>query len=629
MTNSIEIIRQRLKDHFDLALSDDVLQSYLNEIEEAAKYYQPEIQTALVIRLIYEWEHRLDRKNITMSSEICRIDGGPCIASYGILSPDWPGLASTCIGVLNEMGWNVSFIRAFSIRHRDENLAIVVLAVRTDETEYPNLLNQTRQILDKLNQAAIGNRAKADLLFQEMRKLEMYGRVISGIEELYRGDDLEQIIGLKGEAFKFFAARSYEYIKHRRIQDVAQQIVTNHTLIKKVQETGNAIQLDIREFTTTVDGLITGLTVAGPSHMLNLEDCLQTIEQVSPNFKIKHNREFTTKQGISLYRIEFVDSTGNSIGAEEQQQIKQAFSATVLNKRRNRARWLQSIGGFEHFARAVIPLLVKETEQTGKPQVYLSAGQITETTIDFKIIAVTLPFGDSRNRYLETMNGLGAAPSFSITTAKPPKRYGNAEVFIIDLRADLEKMGSIESVYLEIKNILHRTLGEFRDFDEGMRTIDTTKLKGIRLHLEGVEKNLLQELYYSLEDFFRMSASMDEIVDHIRTALDMLKQIPKARCQLLVTHRPLGVHVHVGRPAAATLVCIAYPNHQGMMEHIMDMLSPFEVTLSRIEKYGWDLLLCRITDQGKALPDDAVGSLVARLKAIDPVIVKTGKEKTE
>jgi hypothetical protein len=617
MNTQIASLQQRLKNHFNLVIEEEQLQTYMNSIDECSTNYDAELQSAFVIRLLNAWENRSGEKNITLSHEICRIEGGPCMIGYGIISPDWPGLAATCTGALNEMGWNVSFVRAFSLFYQSQTLGIVLLAVRTDASNFQGLVDETQQILDKLYRTAIGNRSKLQLLLQEMRKIEIYDKVITEIEKIYPEDDLEQVVGQKGEAVKFFAARSYEYVKHRRVQDIAQQIITNHVLIKKVRKTGSAIQLDINTFATSVDGLVTGITVAGPSHMLNLEDCLQTIEQLCPNFKIKHNREFTTKQGISLYRIEFVDSTGNPLDPLGQQRLSEAFLATVLNKRRNRAQWIQSIGGFEHFARAIIPLLVKETEQTGKPQVYLSAGQITQTTIDFKVIAVTLPCTDSRIRYRDTMNRFDAVPSFSITTAKPPKRYGNAEVFIIDLRADLVKMESIEAVYLEIKRTLHDALGEFRDFDEGMRTIDTTKLKTIRQHLEGVEKNLIQELYYSLEDFFRISASMDEIVDHLRAAVDMLKRIPKAEPGLLVAHQPSGLHANSeSRPAAATLICIAYPHHMAMMEAIMDIFTLVEVTLSRIEKFGWDLLLCRITDQGKALSEEAIDVLVGRLKEI-------------
>lgn len=619
MEEKLNEIQQALTNYYDLHLSSKQLQKVLRNIQDAQQYFPTSTQQALIIKLLNEWELRHDEKIITLTSEVCHVQGGPCVTTFGVLSPDWLGLTNSCSGVINEMGWNIYFIKAFSLKRRNKNLGIVLIAVRTDnEDAYKQLLSQTETILSKLHQAAVGTSAKAFLLSEEFRKLEIYSLVIAYIEKIYRGDDLEHIIGLNGEAVHYFAARSRDYIENRKIEDIAKQIIRNYTFIKKIHETGNTFQLDISNFTTKTEGTFTGVTVSGPAYMLNLEDCLKTIELTIPNFQLKHNREFTTNQGISVYRIEFVDTLGHPMSNLEQQRLRNAFSTMVLNKRRDRAQWIESIGGFEQYARAIIPLLVREAQHTGKTQVYPSVGHTTDLFIDFKVIIVVPPSAESRKRLVtNTVNNLETVPGLHIHSVKPPKNFGNTEVFIIDLRASLACIDNIETIYRTIKDKIHTALGDFRDFDEGMRTIDATKLKSVRQRLNGIDKALVRELYYSIEDFFRVSATVDEIITHIRIALEMIKTIDESNEALIVLTRQMGTPSKAGTLLlTASLLCLAFPHQYFPLQKILEILEPYEVTLSRMERTGRDILICRITKKEKALSEEELNKLIQRFKKL-------------
>jgi len=596
------------------------VQDFLGEIDESLAVFPETEQKALQVSLLNEWQSNRESKIISSVSRTCSNGSGGCLHLFGILSPDWPGLSNTCLGVIHETGWNVDYVKAFKLTRPSETLGIMLIGIRTKTVgEHDRLTVQAPQIFAKLQRAAIGTSAKAFLLSEEIRKLEVYSQVIVLIESRYQGQDLDQIIGPNGEAVKYFAARSRDYIENRRIEDIADQILRNYTFIRTVRETPDAIQLDISNLETNTEGVFTTVTVAGPTRMLNLEDCLKTIGQGVPGFLLKHNREFTTNEGVSLYRIEFVDAMGFPLAESEHEKLRSAFASLVLNKRQNRAQWIESIGGFEHYARAIIPLLVKEAVNTKKTQVYQSVGQTTDLFIEFKIIVVVPNPTELREKLVnKTVKWIEGVPGLEIFGVKPPKTYDNAEVFIIDLRASLSVLENVETIYKTIKDNIRNALGEFRDFDEGMRTIDTEKFKSVRRMIDGIDKTVIRELYYCIEDFFRVGASIDEIIAHIRLMIDMLTVLEKKELNIHVLTRQTGQRTADGRTIPkASLLCVAYPNPLYLLQKILELLENYEVTLSRLEKPGWSMLICRLTSREKALSDAELGELTRKILKLD------------
>jgi len=619
MKSHLTQIQQALK-KYDLQLTQEEIHKFIDDIQISQQFFPLGEQRALMIKLLKEWESRKDEKIITITSEACEIHGRACVTTFGVLSVDWPGLFDSCAGVVHEMGWNIYFIKGISLERQNENLGIVLIGVQTESDEsHDRITTQCSTILTKIHQAAVGTSAKTYLLSEEIRKLEIYSQVISHIEKIYCHKDLEQVIGLNGEAVKYFAARSRDYIENRKIEDIAKQIIRSHTFIRKFEASGTTIQLDISNFTTNTEGTFTGVTVAGPARMLHLEDCLKTIELTTPHFLLKHNREFTTGHGISLFRIEFVESSGHPLSDLEQKRLKKAFKTMVLNKRRDRAQWIESIGGFEQYARAVIPLLVREAQNSGKAQVYHSVGHTTELFIDFKVIVVVPKSHETRKKIVtDTVNQLESVRGFHIHAVRPPKAFGETTVFIIDLRVSLTEIENTDVIYRKIKKTIFSALGEFRDFDEGMRTIDTSKLKAVRRRLDGIDKNLIRELYYSIEDFFRISATVDEIINHVQITLDMLNKIDTSDETLQILYRETGTISKDGTLLPnATLLCLSYPHELLLLNNILEVLDPFEVSLSRLERTGRDILICRVTKEEKALSENEKDQIIENIRRLN------------
>jgi hypothetical protein len=615
MVESDDQILSYLSGHVS-AIPRSEIQDLLRELEAAQVPFAEPFQKAVLIRLLHQWRTDANSKIVTSTSMECQADSQTCVHFFGILSRDWPGLSNACLGVIHETGWNVDFVKAFNMACKDETLGIVLIGIQThSEAERKALADSSLVIFAKLQQAAVGSRAKAALLSEDIRKLEIYGQIVATIEERYPDADLEQILSMNGEAVKFFAARSRDYIENRKVEDIAAQIVRNYGVIKAVRETPDAIQLDISNLETRTEGTFTTVTVAGPASMLNLEDCLKTLDHTVPGFLLKHNREFTTNEGVSLYRIEFVDSVGSPLTASGHEKLRQAFANLVLTKRQNRAQWIEAIGGFEHYARAIIPLLVKEANSTQRTQVYQSAGQTTDLFIDFKIIVVIPNPTEPRKRLVtKTVHSIESVPGLDIFGVKPPITHEGAEVFIIDLRANLAVFENAETIFRAIKDNVRTALGEFRDFDEGMRTLDTEKFKSVRRMIDGVDKSLLRELYYSIEDFFRVSASIDEIVAHIQIALEMLHRVEKGERRVHVLTRETGVRTADGATLPrASLLCAAVPQPLNLLQRILESLEHVDVTVSRLERPAWNILVCRLTAHDHALPAGELNALAQKI----------------
>jgi hypothetical protein len=618
MTEFFDDIRSKLSD-LTPPLPEDSIRKHLAELENAQSAFPLAGQTALLVRLLVQWETERERKIVASAFMECPAAGSECFHLFGILSADWPGLSNACLGVVHEMGWNVDHITAFNLNRENEKLGIVLIGIRvTEEVRHRDLDSRSGLLLSRLRQAAVGTGAKASLLSEEMRKLEIYSRVIAWIEPQVEPQDWEALLGPNGEAVKYFAARSRDYIENRKVEDIGRQILRNFGFLKAVRETVDSIQLDITNFETRTEGVFTGVTVAGPAKWLNLEDCLKTIALTIPRFNLKHNREFTTNEGTSLFRIEFTDSSGKPLQEGDREKLQKAFSTLVLSKRQSRVQWIESIGGFEHYARAIIPLLVREAQSTGRAQVYQSVGQTTDLFIDFKIIVVVPDSKEPRRKLVtRTVEGLEGVPGLEIFGVKPPKTYEHTEVFVLDLRASLTVLENAETIYRTIKETVGKTVGEFRDFDEGMRTLDTEKFKSVRRMIDGVDKSLIREMYYAIEDFFRVGASIDEIVSHIRLMLDVLGSLDRAGTGLPVLTRQTGQTMPDGTVLPrASLICAAVPQPRNLLRDILEILENVDVTLSRLERPSWTILLCRITRNDKALPEIELAGLAERIRAL-------------
>lgn len=608
-----DVLRRNLREE-KIRVSPRRLAQYLRELRGARRIFPRRREQALFVGLMEKWRKAEDEKTVVFISRMDEIKTFPATVSFGVLGSDWPGLSDSCIGILHQKGWNIALANAMVVKHQGQQLGVVIMAVEVTSAEQLRRLSEEKESLaEALSKASIGSLAKAYLIARESRRLETYSRVIEAIEKQCPPEDLEGLLGRKGEVVMFFASRPEEYIHERKIKDLVEQILANYHFLKKVRESGGRPQVWIKNLKTVREHL-TGITLAGYDREISLNDCLEAIGHAVPGFKRKFNKEFTTPDGITVYRLEICDSQARPFAREEIRHIRKALLQMATSKKFQRAKWTEATGGFEHYARAIIPFLLREFRSSKIPQVYLSVAKATDFFLEFKIIII-LP-GDmtiQEKKIFGCVEALEAISGLSVLSTKPPRITGMEGINIVDLRADLDRFADRQGIYEAIKEQLGQVIGQFRDFDEGIRILETKKLGQVREHFKRTREDVVREFYYRLEDFYRVSAPVEELVQQIRMGIRTLRRLVRSEAPFVIE----GKNVLVGRDGGqhmSTLVCIASDPKSPAFKGCLGILSSYEVTMSKVEREEATVLLIQLAKDGAALDAADLRRLLRELR---------------
>lgn len=597
-----------------IRVSPGRLAQYLKEHHGARDIFPLSQEQAIFVGLMEKWRQAKDQKTVVLSSRIVDIGSFPTTVSFGVLGFDWPGLSDSCIGVLHQKGWNVDFAKGMVVEHRGQQLGVVIMAVEVHtEEELSRLALEKEDLAEALSKASIGSLAKAYLIARESRRLETYSRVIEAIERQCPPEELEGLLGMKGEAVMFFASRPEEYIHERKIKDLVEQIMVNYHFLKRMREFGGRPQVWIKNLKTVRERL-TGITLVGYDREISLNDCLDAIEHAVPGFNRKFNKEFTTPDGITVYRLEICDRHARPFSREEIRHIRKALLQMATSKKFQRAKWTEAIGGFEHYARAIIPFLLKEFRSSKTPQVYLSVATATDFFLEFKIIIILPGDRTSQERKIfGCVEALEAVSGLSVLSTKPPRITGMEGVNILDLRADLDRFADQQGIYEAIKEQLGRVIGQFRDFDEGIRILETKKLGQVREHFKRTRVDVVREFYYRMEDFYRVSAPVEELAQQIRMGMRCLRRLVRSEVPFVIE----GKNVRLGKEAGgrvSTLICVAFDPKSPIFTGCLGILSSYEMTMSKVEREEATVLLIRLDKDGAALGAASLRRLLRELR---------------
>ncbi len=483
-------------------ITKEDLKKYIKEINLSQRFFPVKLQREMIVALLKGWDKPKKKSKVVLIKEKLR-EEFPAIVTYGIISYDWPGFADTSIGLFHERGWNLYFVKAFSMAHRGESLGVILIGIRIgSKKELEKLYKDDIAIFRDMEYVISGSLPKQSLIAEEIKKLKLYGKVIEKITETYQGKYLKEIV--EDEAFKFVSARSREYLEERRIEDLAKIIIYNRILVKKAQEEGK-IQINIMDISTK-RGKFTAITAVDRMEKLSLENIIRIIWHVYPDHRIMFYKEYKSRDEFAVVHLEVVNEMMQPLPETVKVKLKEFLENLFLKSQVRRAERIQRIGGFEHYARAIIPVLIREAENSGLPQVFFSAVGATEFNIEFKLIIVRKSKGISR-----IIEEIQKVKGVEIKSAKNPRKMGNWYYDVVDLRIFLEYFSSIEEIYRNLKEALGKVIGKFRDFDEGMREADKGKYYRIRDKLSKIPGRVLREFFYSLEDFYRVSVSEEEL----------------------------------------------------------------------------------------------------------------------
>jgi len=597
-----------------IKVSPKRLSLYMKELRGARRIFPLNRERAMFVGLMEKWRQVKNGKTVVRISQLKEKKKFPTTVSFGVLGSDWPGLSESCIGVLHQKGYNIGFAKGMVVEHGGRQLGVVIMAVEINSRqELDRLISDKEYLAETLSKSSIGSLAKAYLIAREGRRLETYSRVIEAIEKQCPPDELEELLGRRGEAVMFFASRPEEYVYERKVEDLVDQIIVNSRFLKKVRETGGRPQVWIKNLKTRREHL-TGITVAGYDREFSLNDCLEAIEHAVPDFKRKFNKEFSTPDGITVYRLEICNSKDRPYSRDETLHIRKALLQMTTSKKFQRARWTDAPGGFEHYIRAIIPLLLREYRSSGIPQVYLSIAKSTDFYLEFKIIIILSGSRGAQEKQIFTLvDTLESVPGMSVLSSKPPRMMGSEGFNVIDLQVDLDRFRDRRSVYQAIKTQLSNKIGQFRDFDEGMRILETQKLNQVRDHFKRTSESLVREFYYGLEDFYRVSATVEELVELIRMGMRVQRKLARSEKSFVIE----GKNFAVGPDHDAnqiTLVGIASDLQTPSFKTCLGTLSDYEVTMSRVQREEATVLLLRVAVNGHALDEKGLKRMNRKLR---------------
>ena len=433
----------------------------------------------------------------------------------GALAEDWPGMSNSILGIVHHKKRNVIFIKGFTMKDRNKTLGLVILAFQLQSgDEYQEFLQEKKEIITEIRDAAQGSTGKYHLLDDEAVKFEIYDKMMRKIREIYHSPELLNVIEESGEVMKFVSSRSREYLEERTIKDLS-QLALNNYIYQNLIRSGEAEEIiKIKNFNTIKEEL-TGISFVCRENLFSIEDFLKTLNHLVPDHVIRHHKSYVTKDGVLVYRIEIVDRNGNPLDSRLSKSIEASMDKLIAISCNQKFTKLKSVGGIEHYARAILPFLTEEIKRTKLTQVFINVDKKTEFSIDIKLIIVG--FKSGKKRIYSLISRLSTVPGIDVSSSVPPKiRSNRIEIDILKLKVNLSEFNSIKEIYEAIKSIVKKLYGDIRDFDEGFRDIYIKVLNQLLEELKDVNTGLIREIFFNIDELYKLEISPNLLLELIK-----------------------------------------------------------------------------------------------------------------
>ncbi len=571
-----------------------------NTYEQTREFFPIEEEKKIVEKLIDKWREEPSETQI-YKSNIPKNPSYPFYFSMGVIANDWPGLSTAILGTIHGKGWNISYETGTTIEINKNKLGIIIFVIEiNNEPALRKFQQDKRELIDNIMNISVGSLAKRLLLSIESKRLEVYSKVINLITKECKEDFIHDLLGPEGEAFKFFASRTKAYITERKPEDLAEQIITNYRVHKEVIKTNGKAQIYTKNIKTIKENL-TCITVGVYEKDMPLKVILDTISFVLPDSRIIYNKEFTSPERILIARIELNDRDGKAYSFPSHERIRRVLKRIHQKGREDSGKAAKAPIGLEHYLRAIIPRLIKEFGKSGKPQVYFSLTNSTEFFLEFKILIVTQK-EDAERKSRKIVTGFNKITGLTLLSSHQPREQGNASLLIFDIKAELDQFEALSELYQKTKEVLIGVLGKIRDFDEGMREMDSEKIETVIKNFPNVPEKQIKKIYYSLEDFWRISTSTSDITRILETIQKLLKKHKKS--EILYEDLPTE---------NGTIIIFISPKEKILSGKLLKFCSKFNITLSRIEMTNTDISIALVSREGKPIADNQIEEIVSKI----------------
>ncbi len=605
--NSHEInrLKEVLKNKH-IKISTKEIMEKLNKIEDSQQVFPTFEQKAMLVQLLFNYEH--SRKKEVIILDELREKQIPATIVLGILAEDWPGMSNSILGIVHHKERNVLYVQGFTVAYKHKAIGVVILAFKLDtRDEYEEFLLEKKELITRIKEASQGSTGKYLLLEDETKKFEIYNEVTKKINKLVDRAELIKEIEESSEALKFVSSRSREYLEERKPIDLAQLIIDNYDFQKMIR-TGCAQEaIKIKNFKTKYEHL-TGITFVCKENLFSIEDFLKMLDFIVPNHIIMHHKSFVTIDGILVYRLEIVDQNGNPLSLDIIKSIEKSIVKLITISCSEEFTKLKSVGGFEHYARAIIPFLIEELKRTKEAQVFINVDKKTEFLINIKLIIVSIR--STKKRIYDLISRLSLVGGIDINSTIPTKIYGDKiEVNILNLKVNLAEFKSIKDIYTSLKKIIKKLYGDIRDFDEGFREMYIKILNQLLDKLDTVDSSLIRDIFFSIDELYRIEIQPNLLLELIKlcsSAVADAKREPGKK--IIVKYKNVT-------NANRTIFVLSYEEQRKLLSKLVQKLKDVSLYFTKIEWNQRIYLLMILSQNNKALGKDSTKELKEMIKS--------------
>jgi len=494
---------------------------------------------------------------------------GVYIARIYLGASDWPGLGETVIGIVHEKGYNIAFV--YGVVSTDGKYAFIVIKIPFP----PEKLNDVRFHLEEITEelkrlAREGDQIKARLVTTGIEKLEILEKIKSALRDIAFPEEYEEISKTGGELEKFVFSRSLAYLKERDPKTLAEIILVGHRFIKKLRQVGMGVEIYIKNIQTEREEL-TGLTVGGFQKDISMDEVFDLIKEVFPNFQRKFDKEFITEDGICMIRVEFTVNN-RPLTPEEQKKLEQHLK-TNLKQGKIRVPLNIKFGG-EIFGRALVPKMVDEALTSHIPQVAIIPIEQDKTTVTFRIAIVD----NNPEKFDILIKNIAKSDGFVLISFRPPSKVREEYVLFLTVRGLVSFFNSDVELFEKLKDLIRVSIGPFRDFDEGLRTIDRKKLEKIYqlISRANIPEELVRTFYFSIDDFIRTTLSPEKVAEDINFVSKCIQEhLENENKKLFVRYEKNSL-----------TIVVVYQPEERIFDKIFLIVEKYEPVLVRFEIYG-------------------------------------------
>ncbi len=582
-------------------------------------------ERAILIRLLREEDMLPGMSHvITEKVSVEKSDNDLPSLLFGVLAPDWAGLADACLGTVHEAGLNIAYTHGFILRRNREKLGVVLMEVELSPHLTQKALDIARaKIQERLSIIASEDAAKRTLQRQEARKLYAFTTVTDQLRGKLPADDLKEIMGDSGEALKFFMSRHESYINQRTLESVAEQILSNYVMKKNIRAGRSSLEISFQQVQYNSKTL-TGVTVITKEQSITFERLMRLInELVAQNHRYDDYAYFTADK-LSVFHIELTDQQERPIARDLQDKLAEAIREIPSQK-----ETLGPTPGVELIRRKIVPLMIDEEKDIKIPQGYIHP----HAPDHFKVIIVAS--GNDKGFGLEVVGALTSVPGFSAAMPDKPNIMTNIqngkeqqqEISIIDIWIDRKTLFGIkrenwndEEIYNRIEQAIKTIPGfgpKLRIFDRTSRALRQMRLKAVselaeKLNIPGDQ---IKSLFYSIGDrcLLNPEVTNDAIFAQVKLEYKVHNDV--------LSGRPISVIFQemklTDNDPSFTALAVAFRYNQGRLKGIFEAVKKYQAnSVCRTDFEDITLLLFNLTANSAPLGPAKVKALSSVLEGL-------------